>query len=239
MRFSAIGGLVVGLLLVQSVRADTIIDTFGDEVPGTWPTSANAGTPFVATNEPGLAGVIGGVRGGTVSHMAGPLDITAAVLTGPGIYSLSSDALTDGSSTLSYDAGGAGLNLDLLDPHGTGPVNLSEAAFIMDVVGTDLGGVPFDVTMDGVTVSSNANVGQAVIPLDQFLGLDVSDIDSIEVAFDPPQEFDITVDFIGFDWPDVQVTPTPEPASILAWLVVIGVGLVATKRTGRRQRETN
>jgi len=221
--FRTLGLVVIGamILCVSSVQADTTIDTFEDDVPATWPVIANSGTPFVATSEPGLAGVVGGVRDGTVSHTSGPLNVTGAVLIGPGIYSLSLDALTDGLSTLSYDAGGAGLNLDLLDPHGTGATQV-DGFVVIDVLTADLGGVPIDVTLtDGGGGSDTqggiaAGGGMVSIPLASYVGVDFSDIDSVEFQFDPAAEFDLTIDFLGFDWVNGHA---PEPSSAVLGLL--------------------
>ena len=238
MRFLVSCGLIAGLLLTQPVRADTIIDTFDDSDPGLWPAIANSGTPFVSSSDSGVAGVIGGVRDGFVNWQAGPLNVTAAVLTGPGIYSLSSDVLTNGSSALSYNAGGLGLSLDLLDPHGTGSSALDPgAAFIIEVVSSDLGGVPIFVQLTdgsggtGVQGAVAAGGGAVSIPLQDFLPIDFSDIDQIDVSFDPPDEFDITVDYLAFDWPDPRPI-IPEPTSLAVWSLL---GLTLSSARWRRR----
>jgi hypothetical protein len=167
--------------------------------------------------------------------MSGPLGVSAAIIPGQGVFSISSDTLTDGSAALSYPGVG-GLSLDLTYS-GTVPQG---AAVIIDVVSSDLGGVPIDVTLtDGggnsATASGVAAGAQTVsIPLTDFGGLDFADIDQIDVQFDPGAEFDITADFIGFDWPEVD--QQPEPASILIWSLVGLIGLVASKRCRRGAR---
>jgi hypothetical protein len=264
--------ILAALSVSQAGWADTIIDTFDDFDPGLWPLVVDSGTPLAGNSQSGVGGVVGGVRNASVEWMSGPLSVSGSIVSPPGLFSLSSDVLTDGVATLTYPGQG-GLNLDLLDPHGSdrgGPQEggtpfrfensyrhglsttfktpggkssgggLQDAALIIEVVSSDLGGVPINVTLtDGgansASASRTASGAQTVsIPLTDFAGLDFSDIDQIEVEFDPAAEFDITVDFIGFDWPEVE--PEPEPASILVWSLVALIGIVVSRRFRGRSR---
>jgi hypothetical protein len=226
-------GLVIAFASVPVSRADTIVDTFDDFDPGLWPLTVGPNTPIAGNSQSGVTGVVGGVRNAQAEWTSGPSSVSANLISPPGIFSISSNVLTDGEATLSYPGQG-GLNLDLTY---SGPVPPG-AAFIIEVVSSDMGGVPIDVTLtDGSgnssTVGGSAAGAQTVsLPLSNFVGVDFSDIDQIDVNFNPGSEFDITADFIGFDWPDVQ--PEPEPASILIWSLVGLIGLVAGKRFGRR-----
>ncbi|BCG63939.1 MAG: hypothetical protein methR_P1689 [Methyloprofundus sp.] len=183
MNKNILGLAVVAALTTGTANAATI-DTFDDAAMSV----AADGTATVA------ALVAGGFR--TVDMVkTGPLGATASVLTPPGIYSHSADALTSAISTITWDANGAGLGgLDWVE-------GLINNTFDIDILSTDLAGA-ITLTLlatdtfggsDSVTTPSTG-AGILNIAFSSFSGVDFTSMDFLSLQVNGITAADITLD---------------------------------------------
>ena len=197
-------GIRIALALLAGVvaaadgaRAQTVIDDFSsvgantEEPPGVVRTTIGGTT----VTDVGLANVIGGSRTLTVAATAvggGSPEVRGGVMPFAQVLTYSSSVLADGLVTLLYDANGVGLGVDLSTGDG-----------IQLEVTADLSALPYDVTVtisDGVLTDSSTQVvpvgGQQQVQFFYnvaFPTVDLSNVFSIEVTFDPNLAGDLEV----------------------------------------------
>ena len=211
-------------LLINSVNASTIIDSFNDSTPQI--VSAN-GSDTVATSS-----AIGGYRTISISK-SGPLGASASVISG--IFAHSADALTSAISTITWDANGAGLNADLLASDTLGFTGSScYECFVLDVLSIDQGNVDLTIQLsDGSNTasytSSGVGTGLYEVMFSQFTGVDLTSIMAISLEINGAQASDMTLDFQGYT--GKQVSSVPLPATV--WL--FATGLISFLGTHRRK----
>lgn len=222
---------LVGFALASMVSvapAVTIIDHFDD------PAGNNAifsGTAVVgtynATQGPGLVGVLGGQR-----------DYELVVTTAsPPSATLVTQYSVGGLHLVSYENGpGVVSSLELSYGLG-GPLNADFSAddfLTFRILLADFGGKA-DVTLtDGLsnwaTVTeffpATTSALSVSIPLSAFVGVDLSDVDLIQVKFSGPASWDLHLDAI-------ETTLVPEPATA-ALLGLAGVPFLLFRRRRRR-----
>jgi cysteine-rich repeat protein len=188
---SEAAGYAAALLLILSSTAasgQVVIDGFSDAGPNTIaPPGVQRTTVGVTTvTDTGLTDVIGGARTltveATVAGGANP-EVLAGVIPSFELLSYSSSLLADGLTTLFYDANGAGLGVDLSTGEG---IELG--------LTTDAAAVPYLVSLtlsDGIITETDVQAGiMSGLTMIQFFytsfpGVDLSNIDSIELTIDP------------------------------------------------------
>jgi len=158
---------------------------------------------------------IGGFRTVDITK-SGTLGATATVVAPPGIYAHSADALTSATSTIIWDANGAGL----------GGVNLVEGlinnVFSFDILGIDQGDIDLILTIENTFSSSDsftfsgAGIGTESVAFSSFSGVDFTSVDSISLRIVGGVASDLTLDLLATtgDTPTPPVTSVPEPASL-------------------------
>lgn len=210
-------------ITLNSAQASTFIDTFDDFDPQV----ATPGSPStVATTN-----AIGGYRKIEITK-TGPLSATAFV--GGGIYAHSADALTSAISTITWDANGAGLGIDLLTPDTLGFTGSScFECFVIDVESIDQGNV--DLTFKIIDAASHmssftaTSVGLGIneFSFSNFGSLvNLSDIDSIALIVDGATASDLTLNFEGFT--GSSVVSVPAPAAI--WMILAGLVMISRRK---------
>lgn len=171
--------------------------------------------------------VIGGsgtVRTTTATQTTGPADISGTL--NPGTATLTGGA-GDSEGTLSLDyssfsanlSGFLGVALDV-DSYQTGGDDLGVSVTLSDGVNTATG--TGDIT----------GTGELIIPASAFVGLaglDLSDIENIEVVFALGQGHDFVINSI--------VALVPEPVTVLLWSFGIAGFAIFWKRYGSRIRK--
>lgn len=231
-------------LLTSSAAADTI-DNFSDpgsntSVPGGDGLGApglivsNGIAPFNASEnipQDAVTGAAGGFRDTTLSIGAGAFQIAQALVDG-GQLAFTGAAGATGDLAFLYDANGAGLSLDVSDDQG----------LTLDFDSYDANGGSLPVT---VTLTDGAANSDSVIlsPLDlapgagdqllnfaysDFTGLDLTDIDSIQVSFAASAGQNFVLNSIAS-------TPAPEPGT-LGICGVFGAVCFAGRRIRRRRQ---
>jgi len=179
-----------------------------------------------SVTDPGLNGVLGGVRQLTVA--ATRLDLPgldnvaagAAVLGDFFDYHASLGAI--GNVALRYDQGGAGLNVSIYGfDH-----------FQLAVLIADASSVPYDATVTvedntGGSASSTQTIttpGRVTIawPLASFSSVDLNAVQSITLVIAPNLAADMRVDLFQVVGPPV-LMPLLSPAGMLALVVMLGV----------------
>lgn len=176
--------------------AQTLIDDFSavgastGDPPGVVRTTVGTTT----VTDTGLAGVIGGARTLTVTATAiagGSPQVRAGVIPLSQVLTYSSTVLANGLVVLRYDANGVGLGADL---------SLGDG-IQFDAV-ADLSSLPYDVAVtldDGMvadTVIQSVVVGglqTLQFPYSSFTGVDLTNVFSIEISFDPNLAGDLEV----------------------------------------------
>ena len=231
--------LVATVPLAGKAHANLTIDTLESTESGnTEFLSDPPGTPAGAPNmlsETNLTGVVGGastVRKTSVSS-GGPGTVTAAIVPSQNRIAYSSGGAT-GQLSINYSAPGGlnagfapflGMSIPLSDIELTGAMTPIPVSIKL----TDGNGM-MAVGMGQITTENDQTL---FIPAASFANLnmlDLSDIDVIEYMFmtSPGQEFDI-------DGPLLEIM-VPEPATVLAWLVVGACLAFGWKRYGHRLR---
>lgn len=201
--------------LCADSAASVVIDPF-DEVDAsvTWPITMDTVGTAPTVVETGLSTVLGGNR--TTRLTAEALDIErldevqVGVYEVPGILAYASSILGDGKLELVYDGGSAGLSVDL---SGDAWIEIELLAFDwangadMDVSITLFDGSGRDaVLVQSVTTFGRQNIIFPFVSFNKTGSLDLSDIDTITVNFDPGFGADFRVGEIS--------SVVPEPATL-------------------------
>lgn len=219
MMFAVAGTLSVTGLVNTASAGLIVIDDFSTvAAPNPWPVQLNA-EGSVTVNENGL-GVLGGFRQTTVEAQGigipGLDFLQVTVAAGAGLLDFNSTVDTDGFLSLLYDGGGS-LNADLSSQGG---IQVSFAMF--DFAGS----APLPVTLhlfDGSnmamhTLSLMAPGAQSLFfNFNNFAGVDLTSIQSIQFDFDPA---------IGADFRISQIVAIPAPAA----LALLSLGIAAPRR---------
>lgn len=222
------------LLLMTSVAAAGIItidDFTAVETPSLWPIELAIPGMTSATEDPALAGVLGGVRTTTIvgeSFGVPALDkVTVAIIPSPfGRLGVTTSGAADGLVRLLYDGGGSGLGADFSTATG---IRIDIPLF------DRAGGVDMPVRVslhDGLNTIMLERFlttpgGQSVyFPFADFSGIggfNLATINSTEVTFDPQTSQDFHVELI-------ETFNIPEPQS----LALAGVGCATLALLGWR-----
>lgn len=212
--YALAGALAFGM--AASAQAATItIDTFAD-LQG--PVTANAGgsnTSTVAT-----ANALGGSRTITVTNTGGPLSTVGVSVAGS--YAFSNDALTQGTSTLTYNLGG----FDLTD----GGLN---DTFVAEVTAIDLG-MKVTLEIDG---ESNdilvGGTGDLTYSFAAFTTVDFTNVSTISLTFDSNgvDGVDAVIDLLGARDDEPNPAPVPLPAGgLLLMTGLAGLGYARRRK---------
>ena len=213
----AVHGFFITTLLASAAPADIVIDDFVNFDAGLWPLVANSGVPSASNFQSGLTGVVGGIREASAEWTSGTNDVTASM--SAGTYSLAAGGATDGQGRLTYRDGSGGLNADL---------TLGED-IVVNVASGDLGSTAITVLLQdnlGASASSTQIVGalgELSFPLTDFgVGLNLSEIDFVEVTIDPFAGTQISLD-------SITANLIPEPTSLVL-LGLVGLWLPFRRR---------
>lgn len=212
--FTAAFLVTFSAFLCADSAASVVIDPF-DEVDAsvTWPIAMDTVGTAPAVVETGLSTVLGGQR--TTRLTAEALDIErldevqVGVFAVPGILAYASSILGDGKLELVYDGGSAGLSVDL---SGDAWIEIELLAFDwangadMDVSITLSDGTTDAVLMRSVSTFGLRDIIFPFVKFSDFASLDLSDIDTITVNFDPGFGADFRVGEIS--------SVVPEPATL-------------------------
>ncbi len=223
-------GLIVGVSMVAALGTvgsanALVIDNFDGG-------AQNVSAP--GTNTVGYAGAVGGFR--TVNMASpGPLTATASVIPGAaplGIYAHSADALTPATSTITWDANGAGLGgVDFVE-------GLVNNVFSFDIISIDQGFIDLILTVvdtfnnSASYTFSGAGAGVQTVAFSNFAGINFTSIDMLSLQVQGGAASDLTLDLFATtgDQPPATV---PEPGMLL----LLGAGLLGM--AGLRRRQTS
>jgi hypothetical protein len=240
--FIALALTFVAASIPQVATADIVLDNFqsfakvtGEMGPfvlgnSTYP---NPGTQTQMGLSPN---VFGGTRTITSTVTSGSQYEQASILSNAGALSYSTDAGVFGTFSLAYT------NIGSLD--------LSLASFDFGITSNDNGGTFVLTLSDGTnTVSSQLVLGAGnITPQSIDIGtnndylstaLNLNAITSITLSFVSNASTDIKLSGLGFFLPGAVPSATPvvpEPASMLAWGSIIGLGWIASRRNRMKSR---
>ncbi len=157
----------------------------------------------------------------------GPLNANAQVISPPGIFTHSADALTSATSVIDWT----------LTPS---PQDLTEGlvdgAFVLDILSIDQGNVELILSVNGTDVTlSGLGVGQQTVPFADFAGVDFTNVSSLSLTVVGAQSSDLTLDqfsTIG----NQPTTPPPPPPTVPepGILFLLGAGLLGMFGARRR-----
>jgi len=204
----------------------TIDDLSTVETPSLWPIELTALGMTTVTEDPALAGVLGGVRTTTIVGesfgLPGLDTVTVAILPSPsGRLGVTTSGAADGLVRLLYDGGGSGLGADFST---TGGIRIDIPLF------DRAGGVDMPVRVsldDGINTITlerfltTPGMQSVYFPFADFSGIggfNLASINSTEVTFDPQASQDFHVDLI-------ETFNIPEPMSLA--LAGVGCALLA------------
>ncbi|MBI1813346.1 MAG: hypothetical protein HYR72_00015 [Deltaproteobacteria bacterium] len=202
-RMPALALLVTGAIatLAAIPAAAVMIDDFNSGASATLPRGVRQRRMgSLSANDTGLKGVLGGQRRVTVtveSQDSGDLDIVSAdIVPGAGLFGYASSGGADGRFDLTYDAGGAGLNANLL----------SESGVLIDVAEADLSSVPYTITLviadrsgrSGTITKASTSAGpqQVRLLLSALPKVDLAHVRSIVVSVNPQKSGDLQLNKI-------------------------------------------
>ncbi len=224
-------------LTINSVSASTVIDSFNDltmqYVSDGFSTSITSST--VSTNN-----ALGGSRKISVTNNNGAL---ASAKVKDGVFYHSAGAGTSATSTIVWDADGAGLNVDLLatDTLGFSGSSCFEC-FVLDVISIDQGNVDLTIQLDDGSntasyTSSGVDTGIYEIMFSQFgTDINLSSIMAISLIVEGGVASDMSLDFQGFTGKQASalqnVNSVPLPATL--WLL-ISAGLISYLSTYKKK----
>ncbi len=223
--------LLATLVLLASMRwaAALTIDNFDDASTTAYPPGVVQNTVgFTTVTDPGLTGVIGGVRTLTVTALTldfpfpiGPDNVTAGAAFESSFFTYASSFGGIGEFQLVYDANGAGLNMSLL---GMNRLQLT-------VIAADASSEPYDVTVTMADSSQSRSSTQTitaaggrviVFPMSDFSGLDLAAIQSISLTVFPMNNAaDMELD--RFD----ALPPSPPAPTLSSAMIVVLVGMLS------------
>ncbi len=226
---ATVGGTL--LFATNAQAADLLIDNFDNTPQSIELNTETTGSDLVT----GLApDAIGGSRNLslTVDNIGFPgngasLAVAPPPPDDPFALTWNNDSLVSSMATVTWDANGSGLDADLTGQSGIRldlfAVDLSaEIAFTIE----DSSGNTAELDLTGLTP------GIVSFDFDNFTnigGVDLTDIQVIEMMLDGPPSVDVTLDLL--DFPEITTNePTPEPSTILGLVAVGGAGLLSRRR---------
>ncbi len=219
----ALGRVLAGVVFVSVVAvgpaihaAEELVDDFTSASNTAFISNTQVAQSAVfcctTATDSGLAGVLGGVRQLTVEVTAngapGFLFLTAGADVVTGKLAYAADPSVDGRVELLYDAGGAGLNADLIFATGVR----------VEIANADLASPPFTVTATLTDGASNTATDSQVVnlpggpisvdfPFAVFPGVNPRDLFSIRIEVDPQDSADMRFEsFITFGTPPNEPT---------------------------------
>ncbi len=186
------------------------------------------------TNTVSYSAAVGGFR--TVNMASpGPLTATASVIPGAaplGIYAHSADALTPATSTITWDANGAGLGgVDFVE-------GLINNTFSFDIVSIDQGFIDLILTVEDTLSNSasytfsGAGTGVQTVAFTNFSGIDFTSVNMLSLQVKGGAASDLTLDLFATTGEQPPLT-VPEPGVLL----LLGAGLLGM--AGMRRRSTS
>lgn len=245
-RFALPVVIVSSLLAGTSVQASNLVlDDFSD--PGV---AGNAGCTFLGygqcvfrqgagypnDTQSGLSGVVGGSRQLSITGNNGQSSNFGIVPSASGIASLANASGVASVSTLIYNAGGAGLNINENAFGGFDSLDLgipsADLGLDITLTLTDGSGTVANLTLDNIGGGSNIPT-TASFDFDNpaFAALNFADIDVVRVDMFGDSDLDASIDQITFIMtPNVPGTTTPEPTTLLGLLAVGAYGFVSRRR---------
>jgi hypothetical protein len=226
------------LALTVATRAGAlIVDTFDEAVTSKLPPGVIQDTVGSTTvTDPGLSGVLGGVRQLTVTATGlvlpnpGPDNVTAGAAVLGDFFDYHCTLGAIGETVLRYDRDGLGLNVSVFGfDH-----------FQLRVIAADASSVPYDATVTvtdawGGSASSTKTIttsGPTTImwPLADFSAVDLNAVSSITLVLTPSQAADMRVDLFEVVGPPV-LAPLLSPVTMLGLVLLLGmVGLTTIAR---------
>jgi hypothetical protein len=238
--------VIAGTLLAgSSVQASNlVIDNFSDSG-----VAGNLGCTFLGygqcvfrqtpgypnDTQSGLSGVVGGSRQLSISGTTGQQSNFGIVAGGSGVASLANATGVASVSTLIYNAGGAGLNINENAFGGFKSFDLvipsADLGLDATLTLTDGSGTFANLTLLNIGAGSNIST-TASFDLDNpvFAALNFTDIDSVRLDLFGDADLDASIDQIGFIMtPNIPGTTTPEPTTLLG-LLAIGAYSFASRR---------
>ena len=215
------------------VSASVIIDSFDDN-PG-YTVNAGSTTTVQTNNALGLFRTVGITE-------SGGLGSTAVVNNNTFSHNAASGATA--ISTITWDANGAGLGgIDLLATDTLDFVGSTcFECFVLSIISIDQGGADFTFGLIdtnnislGFTTVGVTGAGLFEVLFSNFVGIDLSSIDSISLEVSSTNASDLTLDFHGYTGSEAQAgTPPPAlsvPVAPTAWLLLAGlVGFFSSRK---------
>lgn len=225
-RFVLLALSAAGALFATGAAQGAIIDSFatgGSPVQLASITGAGGPTPFTGIGLTG-AGFGDSSRSGSLTTFGATASGANVVMVG-GYLTLNMNAGTSGITQLSYQTGGAGVNLANSDSINTG----------LTYIDTPFHTVTFALKLqDGSGAWSNTlttnplNVAQDVLFfLNQFTGVDKTNITGLSFTFTSSEASDARITPISTTLGTPSAGPlVPEPTSLLLWIGFAALGLL-------------
>jgi len=228
-------GLAGVVCATQAVALDFVIDSF-NEATNTVVVQVSFIDPPAVNLDSGLAGVRGGTREIEVVSST-PVLVQSGVITADGIF----DFMTDGtgSATATYDGGGAGLGslfscAEAIEVDYERADVPAVAGAMVQIVMTDGSSNTSPVLSSGLS----GGAGTLSFPVEQFTGVDLTDIAEISLTMDAESLEAMSSDLAISEIRAVNCefeTPAPSMGPValgMATVMLTGLGYLGFRRRG-------